>query len=141
LVCVDGTARANGENHDEGQPPPGRRRGAADPPRRLGHRSRRAEDLLAPAGPHSVRHFYARVAEANGVYIRQIAADLGHSFVAVSEAYLAAADTLENSAAPVLADLITAGEELALLPVFAGVPVTGDAGRLQPSPGDTETGR
>src|SRR5207248_1204061 len=26
LVCVDGTARANGENHDEDQPPPGRRR-------------------------------------------------------------------------------------------------------------------
>ncbi|HEY3479700.1 MAG TPA: site-specific integrase [Streptomyces sp.] len=66
--------------------------------------------------PHSTRHFYARVAEANGVHIRQIAADLGHSSVAVTEAYLAAADTLENSAAPVLADLITAGEELTLTP-------------------------
>jgi hypothetical protein len=32
----------------------------------------------------------------------------------VTEGYLAAADTLEGSAAPVLADLITAGEELAL---------------------------
>jgi hypothetical protein len=61
------------------------------------------------------------------VHIRQIAADLGHSSVAVTEAYLAAADTLENSAAPVLADLITAGEELALLPVFAGPPAVGDA--------------
>jgi integrase len=71
--------------------------------------------------PHSARHFYARVAEAHGVHIRQIAADLGHSSVAVTEAYLAAADTLENSAAPVLADLITAGEELTLTPIFADV--------------------
>ncbi|HET6706607.1 site-specific integrase, partial [Amycolatopsis sp.] len=68
--------------------------------------------------PHAGRHFYARTAEANGVHIRQIAADLGHSSVSVTEAYLADADTLENSAAPVLADLITAGEELALLPLF-----------------------
>lgn len=70
--------------------------------------------------PHSARHTYARVAEAHGVHIRQIAADLGHSSIAVTEAYLAAADTLENSAAPVLADLITAGEELALFPWTAG---------------------
>ncbi|VVJ22749.1 Uncharacterised protein [Amycolatopsis camponoti] len=69
--------------------------------------------------PHSARHFYARVAQANGVHIRQIAANLGHSSVAVTEAYLAAADTLENSAAPVLADLITAGEELVLFPSAA----------------------
>ncbi|SFW11379.1 site-specific integrase [Amycolatopsis australiensis] len=86
--------------------------------------------------PHSARHFYARVAEAHGVHIRQLAADLGHSSVAVTEAYLAAADTLENSAAPVLADLITAGEELALQPAFTDRP--DDAALRQPEPGSTE---
>ncbi|WP_143264058.1 hypothetical protein [Amycolatopsis kentuckyensis] len=57
-----------------------------------------------------------RVAEAHGVHIRKIAADLGHSSVDVTEGYLAAADTLEGSAAPVLADPIAAGDELALIP-------------------------
>lgn len=64
--------------------------------------------------PHSIRHFYALVAEANGIPIRQISRDLGHSSVSVTEAYLDHGRALLGSAAPVLADLITAGEDLAL---------------------------
>jgi site-specific recombinase XerD len=74
--------------------------------------------IAAAIHPHMTRRTYARVAEAHGVHIRQISADLGHSSVSITEAYLAEADTLAGSAAPVLADLIAAGEELTLLPVF-----------------------
>ncbi|MGW5703877.1 tyrosine-type recombinase/integrase [Amycolatopsis japonica] len=66
--------------------------------------------------PHSTRHFYAITAENNGVPIRQISLDLGHSSVAVTEAYLEHARALLGSAATIVADLITAGEDLALMP-------------------------
>jgi hypothetical protein len=69
--------------------------------------------------PHCARHVYARVAEARSMHIRQIAAGLGHSSVAVTDAHLADADILENSAAPLLADLITACDELTRTPTFA----------------------
>lgn len=67
--------------------------------------------------PHAIRHFYAITAESHGVPIRQISRDLGHSNVAVTEQYLHHGRDLARSAAPVVADLITAGEDFT---VFLG---------------------
>lgn len=72
--------------------------------------------IAATVHPHAIRHFYAQTAEAHGVPIRQISRDLGHSSVAVTEQYLHHGRELARSAAPIVADLITAGEDLALLP-------------------------
>jgi site-specific recombinase XerD len=69
--------------------------------------------------PHAIRHFYAVTAEAHGVPVRQISLDLGHSSVAVTERYLEQGRHLAGSAAGVVADLITAGEDLTLLPLPA----------------------
>lgn len=75
---------------------------------------------LRPLGdtihPHALRHFYAITAETHGVPVRQISRDLGHSSVAVTERYLEQGRRLAGSAAGVVADLITAGEDLVLLP-------------------------
>jgi site-specific recombinase XerD len=65
--------------------------------------------------PHSARHFYAIAAEAHGVKVSQISKDLGHSSVAVTEDYLDQGRQLAGSAAPILADLITAGDEPVVL--------------------------
>ncbi|TKG61522.1 tyrosine-type recombinase/integrase [Prauserella endophytica] len=66
--------------------------------------------------PHAIRHFYAITAETHGIPVRQISRDLGHSSVAVTEGYLEQGRRLAGSAAGVVADLITAGEDLVLLP-------------------------
>ncbi|MFI6031643.1 tyrosine-type recombinase/integrase [Amycolatopsis magusensis] len=66
--------------------------------------------------PHSIRHFYAITAENHGIPISNISADLGHASIATTEIYLEQGRRLAGTAAPILADLITAGEELALLP-------------------------
>ncbi|MFI5614738.1 tyrosine-type recombinase/integrase [Amycolatopsis sp. NPDC051903] len=60
--------------------------------------------------PHAARHLYAIAAEAHGIPLRQISLDLGHATLATTEAYLEQAHQLADSAAPTLADLITAGE-------------------------------
>ncbi|MEU4675088.1 tyrosine-type recombinase/integrase [Amycolatopsis sp. NPDC023774] len=58
--------------------------------------------------PHAARHLYAIAAEARGIPIRQISRDLGHASLATTEAYLEQGRHLADSAAPTLADLITA---------------------------------
>ncbi|MEU4675120.1 hypothetical protein AB0F91_46095 [Amycolatopsis sp. NPDC023774] len=64
--------------------------------------------------PHAARYLYAIAAEAHGIPIRQISLDLGHATLATTEAYLEQAHQLADSAAPALAGLITAGENLSL---------------------------
>ncbi|UJW36921.1 tyrosine-type recombinase/integrase (plasmid) [Saccharothrix sp. AJ9571] len=66
--------------------------------------------------PHSIRHFYAITAEAHGINVSNISADLGHASIATTEIYLEQGRRLAGTAAPILADLITAGEDAALRP-------------------------
>lgn len=77
--------------------------------------------------PHQLRHFYATTAEAHGVPVRQVRADLGHSSVAITETYLARGRDLDSSAVSTVADLITAGEELTLVNPQHTEPVAGNA--------------
>jgi site-specific recombinase XerD len=72
--------------------------------------------IAATIHPHSARHFYAITAEDHGVSVRQISLDLGHSSVAVTERYLEQGRKLAGSAVGIVADLITAGDALVLIP-------------------------
>lgn len=75
---------------------------------------REAARLLAPIAatlhPHQLRHSYVVVAEAAGVPLSRIQADLGHASVASTQTYLHAADGAEHSAARVVSDIYHANE-------------------------------
>jgi site-specific recombinase XerD len=89
--------------------------------------------IAASIHPHAARHFYAITAEAHGVSVRQISLDLGHSSVAVTERYLEQGRQLAGSAAGIIADLITAGEDLVLIQSSDTTAPTGGSDALRRS--------